>query len=602
MDEAITMTSEHNAPFALRLIALRAALAAAGLDGFIIPHADEHLGEYLPPSAERLAFISGFTGSAGIAIVLADRAAIFSDGRYTLQLAEQTDPQSWERHHVTDSPPQAWLQAHGSGKKIGYDPWLVSADFLKRFAGAELVPVDENPVDAIWPDRPAPPAGPATPHGAEYAGEDAGEKRARIGKILADAGQDAAILTDPASLAWAFNIRGDDVEFTPIALGFAIINADGTASIFMAPEKMPGQTREFISNQVTVQDRAALPAALAALTGKTVRYDPAAMPVWFSNALTQAGAKIAEGSDPVSLPRACKNEVEQAGIRAAHLRDGVAMVRFLAWLDAAAPAGRETEISAAAYLLAQRARGAKFRGESFAAISGAGPHGAIIHYRVTPESNRAINPNEVYLIDSGGQYLDGTTDITRTIWTGPGAAPAEIKSHVTAVLAGNIALAMCKFPEGVAGGHLDALARTALWSSGLDYDHGTGHGVGAYLSVHEGPAGISRAARPVPLAAGMVLSNEPGYYLEGSYGIRLENLMLVQPAPFPDQQRKFLEFEILTLAPFDRALIDAHLLSPGARAWLNQYHARVQEMLRPCLQQAEDAGTLNWLAMATAPL
>jgi Xaa-Pro aminopeptidase len=326
------------------------------------------------------------------------------------------------------------------------------------------------------------------------------------------------------------------------------------------------------------------------------------MPVWFKTTLEQAGAKIAEAADPVALPRACKNTVEQAGARAAHLRDGVAMVRFLAWLAAAAPTGRETEISAAETLFAHRARGALFKGESFPAISGAGAHGAIIHYRVTPATNRPIKPNEVYLIDSGAQYLDGTTDITRTIWTGPGAAPDDIKNHVTRVLAGHIALAMAIFPEGVAGPHLDAFARNALWQAGLDYDHGTGHGVGSYLSVHEGPAGISRAARPVPLKPGMILSNEPGFYLPGQYGIRLENLVLVQEAPFPPQKRKFLQFETLTLAPFDRALIAPELLAPAARNWLNAYHDRVRQRLAPHLDGSDDAAALAWLHAATAPI
>ncbi len=347
-------------------------------------------------------------------------------------------------------------------------------------------------------------------------------------------------------------------------------------------------------------ERGTLPAALAALAGKTVRYDPATQPVWFQTALTTAGAVISEGADPVALPRAAKNHVEQNGARAAHLRDGAAMVRFLAWAAEALPTGFETEMSAAARLLEERAKERNFRGESFPAISGAGEHGAIIHYRVTPESNRPIRPDEVYLIDSGGQYLDGTTDITRTLWTGPGPAPDAIKAHVTRVLAGHIALAMLIFPEGVAGPHLDAFARAALWQAGLDYDHGTGHGVGAYLSVHEGPASISRAAKPVPLQPGMILSDEPGLYLNGAYGIRMENLLLVQEAPFPQAQKKFLRFETLTLAPFDRALIDPALLSPAARDWLNAYHARVREALTPLL--VEQPAVLAWLLRATATI
>ncbi len=592
------MTSEHNA----RLTALREVLQRQGLDGFLVPRADEHLGEYVPPSGERLAYLSGFTGSAGVAIVLQDKAVIFSDGRYTLQLEMQTDGQAWERQHITDNPPYRWLKTEANGKRIGYDPWLISAEFLQRFEGTLMVPVAANPVDEIWADRPLPPLAPALAYAAEFAGETPDSKRQRLAASLREAGEDAAILTDPSSLAWMFNLRGSDVEFTPIALGFAILNADASAQIFMAPEKLPAETREHLGNHVTTASRAELGPALQALAGKTVRYDPAAMPVWFKTTLGEAGARIAEAADPVALPRACKNLVEQEGARAAHVRDATAMVRFLTWLSQAAPMGSETEISAGEKLLAYRALGAHFKGESFPAITGAGEHGAIMHYRVTPESNRPIRPNEVFLIDSGAQYLDGTTDITRTVWTGPGPAPETVKTHVTCVLAGHIALAQVIFPEGVAGPHLDVLARNALWQLGLDYDHGTGHGVGAYLSVHEGPAGISRAARPVPLQPGMILSNEPGFYLNGAYGIRLENLLLVQPAEFPGQPRKFLKFETLTQVPFDRALIAPELLAPDALHWLNTYHAGVRQLLEPLLQGDADARAREWLAAATAPI
>jgi Xaa-Pro aminopeptidase len=587
------MSSEHNT----RLTDLQSALQAHDLDGFIVPMSDEHLGEYVPPSAERLAWLTGFTGSFGVAIVLRDRAAIWSDGRYVLQLEMQTSTE-WERFNVADCKPWDWLKETAAGKKIGYDPWLISAETLGHFAGSDLVPV-ANLVDEIWAERPAPPLSPAVPHPVEYTGADSAVKREKLAEILKQARQDAAVLSDPASLAWTFNLRAADVEFCPIPLGFAIVNADATATIFMAPEKIPPETLDHLGNQVAVADRSALPAALAALAGKTVRYDPATQPVWFKTTLAAAGAKIAEAPDPVLLPRATKNATEIAGSRAAHLRDGVAMVRFLSWLAQAAPTGQETEISAADHLLACRARGALFKGESFPAISGAGEHGAIIHYRVTPETNRPIHPNEVYLIDSGGQYLDGTTDITRTVWTGPDAAPAAVKAHATRVLAGHIALSQAVFPEGVAGAHLDAFARNALWQAGLDYDHGTGHGVGAYLSVHEGPVNISRQAKPVPLAAGMILSNEPGYYLPGAYGIRMENLVLVQHADFAGK-KTFLRFETLTLAPFDRALIEPALLSAEALAWLNTYHARVLETISPLLQ--EEPETLAWLRNATAAI
>lgn len=592
------MTSEHNT----RLTELRAALKRLGLDGFLVPRADEHLGEYVPPSAERLAFISGFTGSAGLAVVLEDRAVIFSDGRYTLQLETETDAALWERQHIIETPPERWLKQNAGGKRIGYDPWLVSADFLKRFAGVEMVAVDRNPLDEVWTDRPAPPMAPALPHDLRFAGEAADAKRERLARELREAGQDAAILTDPASLAWLFNLRGSDLEFTPVALGFGILHADAGAKLFMAPEKLPDATRAHLGDAVKPAPPEVLEAALGRLAGKTVRYDPATMPVWFKTRLQAAGAKIAEAADPVALPRACKNAAEQDGARAAHLRDGLAMVRFLAWAAEAFPSGRETEISAGEKLLSCRAQGEHFRGESFPAITGAGEHGAIIHYRVSQASNRPINPAEVFLIDSGAQYVDGTTDITRTIWTGGGEVPAAVKAHVTRVLAGHISLAGAVFPEGVAGPHLDVLARYALWQSGLDYDHGTGHGVGAYLSVHEGPASISRAARPVPLKAGMILSNEPGFYLAGNYGIRLENLLLVQPAEFGPQAKKFLRFEPLTQVPFDRALIDAGTLGAEALKWLNDYHSGVWEHLSPLLREPQDEAVLRWLEAACAPI
>jgi Xaa-Pro aminopeptidase len=585
------MTSAHND----RLTLLREVLKREGLDGFIVPRADEHLGEYVPENAERLAWLTGFTGSAGLAVVLADKAAVFSDGRYTLALERETDGTIWERRHIIEDRPEDWLRTQAGGKCIGYDPWLMSPDALKRFTDVEMMPVAHNPVDEIWADRPAPPLAPAVPHGQEFAGEPAAAKRARLAEVLRAAGQDAAILTDPSSLAWLFNIRGADLEFCPFALGYALLYADATARIFIAGAKVTPELRAHLGADVSLAERTDLPEALAALVDKTVRFDPASMPVWFETALRTAGAKIAEAPDPVALPRACKNAVEQAGTRAAHLRDGVAVVNFLAWL-AATPG--ETELSAAEKLLACRVGAENFKGESFPAISGAGEDGAIIHYRVTPETNRPIKPNEVYLIDSGGQYLDGTTDITRTIWTGPDAAPAEIKANVTRVLAGHIALARAVFPEGVAGGHLDAFARQELWRAGLDYDHGTGHGVGSYLSVHEGPAGISRAAKPVPLAPGMILSDEPGYYLPGAYGVRLENLVLVQPADFPAATKKFLRFETLTLVPFDRALIDPSQLSADALSWLNAYHARVEQELSPHLGTAAK----TWLHAACAAL
>jgi len=403
-------------------------------------------------------------------------------------------------------------------------------------------------------------------------------------------------------VAWLFNLRGGDVEFTPVALSFALLYADESATLFIASAKLTEETRQHLGNAVEIAEPDRLGEVLSRLAGKTVRYDPAAMPAWFQDRLEDVGAVIAAKPDLVSLPRATKNAVEQEGARAAHLRDGLALVRFLAWLSRAAPEGQQTEMSAAEQLLNFRQRGNLFKGESFPAISGAGEHGAIIHYRVSVESNRPIRPNEVYLIDSGAQYSDGTTDVTRTVWTGPASAPQTVRDHVTRVLAGHIALSSAVFPEGVAGTHLDTLARCALWQAGLDYDHGTGHGVGSYLSVHEGPAGISRAAKPVPLAPGMILSNEPGYYLPGAYGIRLENLELVQKLAFPGSTRTFLCFETLTLAPFDRALIDPALLTPDALGWLNAYHSRVWAEIAPVLTEPSDDSVLDWLRRATAQI
>ena len=584
-----------------RMAALRQELRRQGLDGFIVPRADEHLGEYVPPSAERLAWLTGFSGSAGLAAVLADKAAVFTDGRYVLQLAAQTDPDLWERRHITEDPPPAWLAANTvHGAKIGYDPLLISEEGLGRYAEAGLAmqPVTLNPIDAVWTDRPAPPRAPAVPHSLEYAGRTATEKRDQIAGLLREAKQDAAVISDPASIAWLLNIRGDDVPFTPFALGFALSYADGGTELFMDPAKLPDATRAWLGNTVSVAGRDALEPALGRLAGKRVRVDASGSPVWFVQKLRVAGAVVVAGPDPCLLPKACKNDVEQQGARNAHARDAVAVCRFLHFLADAGPEGRETEISAAAKLLDLRKAVQGFRGESFPAISGAGEHGAIIHYRVSEQSNRPIRPDEAYLIDSGAQYPDGTTDITRTVWTGPGTPPEELRERVTRVLKGHIAIATLVFPQGVGGAHLDSFARRALWQVGLDFDHGTGHGVGSYLSVHEGPVSLSRLARPVPIAAGMILSNEPGYYLPGAYGIRLENLLLVQTQSLPGAARPFLRFETLTLAPFDRRLIDPGLLETAELAWLNAYHARVLAEVGPNLDRA--AG--DWLAHACTPL
>ena len=586
---------------AVRLGALRGALARLGLDGLLVPRGDAFLGEYVPPSAERLAWLTGFTGSAGLALVLADRAILFVDGRYTTQAEREADPALWTLRHLIEQPPAETLKTLPAGLRLGYDPWLHTEAAIARLAaaGAEMVALATNPLDAVWADRPAPPAGPAIPHPIAFAGVESAAKREAAAAELRSANQAAAVLADPHSVAWLLNLRGGDLAHTPLVLAQALLAADGSVTLFLDPARAEAGLRAHLGNAVALRAPAELGAALDALAGQRVRVDPDATPAWIARRLRASGAEAIAGEDPCRLPRACKNPVEQQGARAAQARDGVALARFLAWFAAVPRDAALTEMAAAARLLALRAEGAHFVAESFPAIAGAGEHGAIIHYRATPATDRRIHPGEVVLLDSGAQYRDGTTDVTRTLWTGPGAAPAELRARATRVLQGHLALAATRFPEGVAGPHLDAIARRALWQAGLDYDHGTGHGIGSFLSVHEGPAGISRAAKPVPLRPGMILSNEPGFYEPGAYGIRIENLLLVQPAaPQPGQRKPFLEFEVLTLAPYDRALIEVALLSPAERAQVDAYHARVLAEIGPLVEEA----TRAWLEAACAPL
>ncbi len=573
-------------------------MAAAGVDGFLVPRSDEHLGEYVPASGERLRWISGFTGSAGIALVLRDRAVLWTDGRYTTQARQQTDPAAWELRHLADDPPAAWMALHAKGLRIGHDPWLHAEPALARFteAGVTLVPLHPNPLDAAWADRPAPPEAPLRAHGVEFAGEAALDKRARLAREL---GADAVLLADAHSVAWLLNLRGADLANTPLALAFAILHADASVQLFLHAPHRAAAVAAHLGNGVSVAGREVLPDALRALAGRRVRVDAEATPAALLATLREAGAELIPGEDPVRLPRACKNATEQQGAREAQRKDAVALVRFLAWFAAEAPKGALSEVAAAARLLEFRREVPGFAGESFPAISGAGEDAAVIHYRATAATDRAIRPDECFLLDSGGQYPEGTTDVTRTVWTGPGPAPAELRARFTAVLRGHVALATLRFPEGVAGPHLDAIARRPLWDMGLDYDHGTGHGIGSFLSVHEGPVSISRAAKPVPIRAGMILSDEPGFYLPGQYGIRIENLLLVGEAPrLPDQARPFLCFETLTLAPYSRALLDAALLTPAERAWVDAYHARVLAEVGPALDPAARA----WLEAETRPL
>jgi Xaa-Pro aminopeptidase len=589
-----------------KLKGLRDSLAVLGLTGFLVPHGDEHQSEYPPPSSERLAWLTGFTGSAGFAIVLRDAAAIFVDGRYTLQAAAQVDP-VFAREHLIENPPSKWLAGHAkSGDRIGYDPWLLTLADVRRFteaaksAGAELVPVEANPIDALWLDRPAPPLGAVALHPASLAGEEAAAKIARLQSLVAAKNADAAVLTQPDSIAWLLNIRGADVAHNPTALAFAVLPAAGRPALFIDGRKLSNSVRTALASLAEIEAPASLAAGLAALGGKRVLLDPQATADAIRKMIADAGGTIVEGQDPVALPKARKNETELAGMRRAHLRDGAAMVRFLRWLDEAPP-GTVDEIAAAERLRAFRAEAAAKDGMelvdlSFDTISGAGPNGAIVHYRVTPETNRRLESGSLYLVDSGAQYRDGTTDITRTVAVG--APSAEMRERFTLVLKGHIAIATARFPVGASGAQLDTLARIALWKAGCDYDHGTGHGVGAFLSVHEGPARISKMGS-VPLEAGMVLSNEPGYYKAGAYGIRTENLVIVTPpAAIPGGDRDMLGFETLTLCPIDRRLVDIALLTADEIAWFDAYHAWVKASLTPLL----DAANRDWLTAATTPL
>ena len=586
-----------------RLAAFRSVLRDRKLDGFLVPRSDEHLGENAPASSERLAWLTGFTGSAGLAVVLDEGAAVFSDGRYVLQLAAETDETLYGRHHGGETPPQDWLRARareaGRTLVIGYDPRIMSEDDVERFGGTgvDLRAEDVNPVDAIWTDRPAPPELPARPHPERFAGRSSAAKRDEIGTALREAGQDAAVLTDPASIAWLLNIRGGDLETTPVALGFAIVHADAAVELFMDGRKLDASTREWLGNAVSVAQPDQMPSRLAALSGKTVRIDRAASPAWFAERLRAAGATVVAGADPILEPKARKNDAEIAGAREAHRLDGIAVSRFLHWLQEEAT--DETELSAVARLLAFRRANDDFRGESFPAIAGAGEHGAIMHYRVSESTDRAIRPGEFFLIDSGAQYACGTTDITRTVWIGHGFAPASLREQFTRVLKGMVALSTITFPEGVTGHRLDAIARAPLWRAGLDFDHGTGHGVGSVLGVHEGPVSISPVHRPVKVESGMIISNEPGYYQPGSHGIRIENLILARLEPTrPNQVKPFLGFETLTLAPIDRRCVEVALLDGDERAWLDSYHARVEREIGPALDGAARA----WLGQACAPI
>ncbi len=593
-----------------RLAALREELKRQGLDGFVVPISDEHMSEYIGAYAQRLAWLTGFGGSAGSAIVLRDKAAIFVDGRYTIQVRDQVDERLFAYESVPATSHAKWLAANApEGAKIGYDAWLHSkgwADGVARALakkGSELVPVARNPVDAVWADRPEPSTAPALVHADAHAGRSSADKRGEVADWLKQQGHDAAVISALDSIAWLLNIRGQDVDRTPVALSYVIAHADGTAELFIAPEKVTPELEQHLGNAVTVRPRSEFEGALGTLGDKTVAVDPDYCVAAIHHALEAAGARPVAERDPTILPKAIKNPVEQQGQRDAQARDGAAVARYLHWLSVAAPKGGETELSAAAKLQEFRLATGLLKDNSFDTISAAGPHAAIPHYRVDDESNLAITPGSVFLCDSGGQYEDGTTDITRTVWIGPGEPSAEQKDRFTRVLKGHIQIARAVFPQGTNGSQLDVLARQYLWEAGVDYAHGTGHGVGSYLSVHEGPQRIAKASggqagTGQELYAGMILSNEPGYYKPGEYGIRIENLILVEPRPIAGGEGEWLGFETLTFVPIDRTLVDRSLLTEAEITWWNDYHARAREVLAPQLE----GEVLAWLEMACQPL
>jgi Xaa-Pro aminopeptidase len=594
--------------YADRLKALREQLKAEKLDGFVVPLTDEHMSEYVGSYAQRLAWLTGFQGSAGSAVVLPEQAAIFVDGRYTLQVRQQVSPTEWSYQSVPETSTTDWLKEHApEGARIGYDPWLHTRDWVRKAKealanrGAELVAVSRNPIDEIWNDRPEASNARLVVQPDQYAGKSAAEKRTEIGDWLAKQHADAAVLSALDSIAWAFNIRGQDVTHTPVALAYALVNADGTADLFVAGEKIGPDVRQHLGNGVRLHERSDFESALGDMSGKTVVVDPERAVAAIFDALEKAGAKIVPMRDPTILPKALKNPAEITGQKTAQERDGAAIARFLRWIDEEAPKGEVDELKASDHLEALRRESPELRDLSFDSISGAGPNGAIVHYKSSEKTNRKLEKGTLYLIDSGGQYVDGTTDITRTVPIGE--PTAEMRDRFTRVLKGHIAIATAVFPKGTRGSQLDSFARRPLWEAGLDYAHGTGHGVGSFLAVHEGPqrispVGSSQSGGDEPLQAGMIISNEPGYYKTGEYGIRIENLVLVVPREIEGAEKEMLGFETLTFAPIDRRLIDAEMLEPEELIWLNCYHAHVLARIGPRVKGAD----LEWLQAACAPI
>lgn len=594
---------------AIRVAKLREKMAELGIDGFLVPRADEYQGEYVPASAERMAWLTGFTGSAGVVLVMADWAIVFVDGRYTTQLKEQVDGEVYTGGDLVGEPPHKWLAAHAGPRfRLGIDPWLHTKSEVAKLEQAlaskngSVTLLSSNPLDAIWDGRPAEPMGKVAIQHVEQAGELATDKLRRIAEGLSGAGAASVVLTDPSSVAWAFNIRGADVPHTPHPLARAIVHADGVVELFLDEAKTGIEQRAYLGQICQQQSPSAFLDRLAATAAKGgVMLDPELAPFVLIGIVEAAGGKVVEGPDPVRMPRATKNRAELEGTTKAHLQDGAAMVEYLHWLDSQEPATL-TEIDAVKALEAARARVGErmqnpLRDVSFDTISGAGENAAIIHYRVTTQTNRAFKANEMFLVDSGGQYINGTTDITRTVAIGD--VPDEQKRFFTLVLKGMIAISTARFPKGTRGVDLDPLARIALWKAGADYGHGTGHGVGSYLSVHEGPQRISRAAMQ-ELLPGMILSNEPGYYRPGAFGIRIENLVYVEEAEMIEGgDRPMMGFETLTFCPIDRRLVVTDLLTDEELRWLNDYHAETRDKLLPLIDDPEIA---TWLKRATAPL
>jgi len=585
---------------------LQARLDSLGLDAFVVPRSDEHMGEYVPESAERLMWLTGFSGSAGMAVIGRRFATLFVDGRYTLQAGTQVDTGLFNVVQIPESSPGEWLaQKLPEGAVVGFDPWLHPTSWVKALkaqlakSGVKLKRVARNPVDQLWgASRPEAPLGPVIVQPVEYAGQSAESKIAALQKGLKADRRDAVILTLPDSIAWAFNIRGSDVKHNPTPLAFAIVHASGKPELFLDKRKLEPETKAHLSGLVRLREPAELAVRVKALktAKRRVQLDEATAAHWFRYTLGAKSELVVDGRDPCILPKARKNAAEINGSRAAHERDGVAMARYLAWLDREAPSGHIDEIAAVTRLEEMRAETQVLKEISFDTISGAGPNGAIVHYRVTEATSRKLAKGELFLVDSGAQYQDGTTDVTRTVAIGK--PTQEMRERFTLVLRGMIGISLLRFPKGTNGAHIDAFARTALWNAGLDFDHGTGHGVGSYLSVHEGPQSISKRGY-VTLEAGMIISNEPGYYKTGAYGIRIENLVLVtEPADIPGGERPMHAFETLTLVPIDRRLVEPALMTPIELDWLNAYHARVRDAIGPHLTGADR----DWLEAATSPI